>query len=1242
MTKYSVGLDIGIASVGWSIIDVDNKEIVDLGSRIFPSGNAAGNQDRRSFRGTRRLVRRRKNRLSDLTKLLAKNGFAISADKNQNPYALRVSGLTEQLSKEELATALYHIVNRRGISYGLGDLEDDGTSGVSDYKSSININRQLLREKTVGQIQLERLNEYGQVRGQVKADDEKTLLNVFPSSAYADEAKRILKKQAEYHPEITNEFIKKIIGLIIRKREYFVGPGSEKWPTPYGRFRIKNGKTIKIGENLFETLIGKDKLNDERVAPASSYTAQKFNLLNDLSNIRVFEPNDKTDENGKLTKDTKESIVKFIQAADKTINLKEILNFIFDEKIKVEDYDNYLSGLRVKQKKVKEQTVSEKIIHSMQGYQNFRKALAELDIELNDYPKYQEVNGFLDKMAYYLTLNSEPAEIKKQLKENSDFAEYQDFLSMGKDLVDKDTGEIIFTTVLDIIAKQNKKLLVPGNAKWHSFSYATLEWLINELLNTTKEQMQIITEAEKSTFSSYNFKGKKYISPDIATKDIYNPVVRTSVRESIKIFNALSKKYGTENIQHIVLELPREEDLESFYTDKKGKRVTLTAEKAKAARVKHANDVIAKINSEKETIKNEFEFEQHHNVSLKERLWFEQKGICPYCGKSIPKSEVISKFAGYEVDHIIPYSISNNDSKSNKVLVDNTCNQEKKARTPFGWGMFWSWSDFEKYVNTNSRFPKSKKNNLLSKVDLNSIETRKRFVARNINDTSYASKVVLNVFDAWISQNDLDIKKPKIVRGSWTHQMRTKWSKFDKVTNDYVLNKTRDTYHHHAIDASIIASFPLVHAFSDYVSVVDEVDEENKEISSTTEWKKYALANDVFKAKIAEITKYPLFNQLYQFNDIDNPENPVKFSHKINKKTNRAIVTKQTIYGTRIKETEVIKRGKKEIQKTEYTFGTIKNIYDVGQDSGAGVGGYKYFKKLLITANSKIEKDWRKLIDLLDNPVKVETKFLAQEKDPSTWKKLVEILKQYPETEEITQVDGKIKVVDVSPFELYRREYGRVKKYAKRDNGPEVVSIKFYANEYKGGGIDITHKHRDNIRDIESKNRVVLDGLSEYRTDIYYNEEKKKYEFLRLTHSDLQYLKGKKGRYGISESSYEALKHKIEVDGSIIWKPISQGSKFCFSLYTNDCFCISNMIEDKEVKEDFRFLGSSDNRIIFKPIDKDSFDKKKDKLRIFSGEAGRIGQGSFKDNVKLYKINTDILGTPYYTEKESDQPKLNL
>lgn len=41
--KYRLGLDIGIASVGWCILDEDNS-IVKAGVRLFPEGSSDENQ----------------------------------------------------------------------------------------------------------------------------------------------------------------------------------------------------------------------------------------------------------------------------------------------------------------------------------------------------------------------------------------------------------------------------------------------------------------------------------------------------------------------------------------------------------------------------------------------------------------------------------------------------------------------------------------------------------------------------------------------------------------------------------------------------------------------------------------------------------------------------------------------------------------------------------------------------------------------------------------------------------------------------------------------------------------------------------------------------------------------------------------------------------------------------------------------------------------------------------------------
>lgn len=40
---YIVALDIGIASVGWAVIDKESETVVEAGSNLFPEATAANN-----------------------------------------------------------------------------------------------------------------------------------------------------------------------------------------------------------------------------------------------------------------------------------------------------------------------------------------------------------------------------------------------------------------------------------------------------------------------------------------------------------------------------------------------------------------------------------------------------------------------------------------------------------------------------------------------------------------------------------------------------------------------------------------------------------------------------------------------------------------------------------------------------------------------------------------------------------------------------------------------------------------------------------------------------------------------------------------------------------------------------------------------------------------------------------------------------------------------------------------------
>lgn len=92
-------------------------------------------------------MRRRQECVKDLRRLLVEYNFLNREDEKldiNNQYELRVKGLNGQLSDDELAAALLQIVKHRGISYDLGDLDDEDTAAGTAFKESINRNRREL------------------------------------------------------------------------------------------------------------------------------------------------------------------------------------------------------------------------------------------------------------------------------------------------------------------------------------------------------------------------------------------------------------------------------------------------------------------------------------------------------------------------------------------------------------------------------------------------------------------------------------------------------------------------------------------------------------------------------------------------------------------------------------------------------------------------------------------------------------------------------------------------------------------------------------------------------------------------------------------------------------------------------------------------------------------------------------------------------------------------------------------
>lgn len=223
--EYKLGLNIGITTVGWGIIESENNKIINSGVRLFPEADPENNQKRRAARSKRRIFRRKAHRLNRLRHLLFQ--FNLIEDENCNflspsyeVYNCRKKGLSKLLDDRELSLALYQIVKRRGANdYDLLDVADD----EDGMKAILLKNEEKLSDGSyVCEVQLNSLEKEGKIRGKE---------NVFKTKDLKNEALRILNTQKEFgNKKVTDEFINKYIDILERKRTYYEGPGQE---SPY-------------------------------------------------------------------------------------------------------------------------------------------------------------------------------------------------------------------------------------------------------------------------------------------------------------------------------------------------------------------------------------------------------------------------------------------------------------------------------------------------------------------------------------------------------------------------------------------------------------------------------------------------------------------------------------------------------------------------------------------------------------------------------------------------------------------------------------------------------------------------------------------------------------------------------------------------------------------------------------------------------------------------------------------------
>ena len=299
--------------------------------------------------------------------------------------------------------------------------------------------------------------------------------------------------------------------------------------------------------------------------------------------------------------------------------------------------------------------------------------------------------------------------------------------------------------------------------------------------------------------------------------DINNPVVTRAVSEFRKVLNAVIEKHG--KLHYCNVELARE-----VGASKKERGENERAQKENATKNAAAVGILKTQG-----------IEINGSNILKAKLWIEQGGHCIYSGKVIKQGDLNGK--AVEIDHIIPYSRSFDDSQSNKVLCLKEKNQGKKNLTP--WEYMGQdkekWDKFFVRVKA-AKISKKKEKNLLGKT----FKDRKEagFSERALNDTRHISRAISLYLKRYLDFAPIEGKKNhvRICSGALTSALRRHWG---------LEEKDRSHHLHHAQDAIMLA------CVNDGTTARYNSFLKNKELSrEKKEEKQEALEGD-YKTKLA-------------------------------------------------------------------------------------------------------------------------------------------------------------------------------------------------------------------------------------------------------------------------------------------------------------------------------------------------------------------------------------------------------
>lgn len=803
--KYGIGFDIGVGSVGFAVLswtDEEDARIETLGARLFASGETADrkaslSQERRGYRSARRLIRRRKHRKDRVKFFLQKIGL-ISKEKLQAWQ--EVNG-----NQNVLRTRL------QGLTEKLTPEEIADTvihicnhRGYREFYEDENDDKDAGLIKT-GLSDFEKCYHAGGYKSvaDMLLHDEKFQTE----TEFTDYHNH---KNGERYILIKREYVRDELLAILRRQQQF-----------YPQLNDSNIEflcdEIIFAQRDFE--MGPGNPNDEK---------RKFmGFLDTLGKCMFYKTEDRA---------FRSTVLADIYSL---VNCLSQMSFV-----------DTATGEIVLPEAAAEEIINTALINGGMTESDLKKLLKKYGIEMRK-PGKLEVK---------LPDTVKTLKALKNILEQCGYS-YEELIAENQfDLARPSRLQLLCEDLSKNITPQRRKKVL-AKAGWNKeLQQAMLRKKFGGTASVCKKYMLEAINAFRHGETYGNFQARRLqeraaeqqpqekhlLLPPLTMKQdeeiTKNIVVFKAINETRKVLNAIIRRYGSP--EYINIEVA--DDLGRSVSERI--KLTKMMRDNEKARQKIAEKII-ELGLRKEGEVKEGDIARY-------KLWQEQGGIDLYSGDPIAENAVLSGI--YDIDHIVPFSLILDDTLQNKALVNMGANRQgKHQQVPLQYLQGEQKTKFLQNVNLLFKKGKisAKKYKYLLLPNLYNAEVLAEWKSRNINDTRYITRYIVNYLTANLKFANEDKKKHVYaVKGAITSRMRKKW--LNKKSWGSV-EKDRSNNLHHAADALVIANLTpaYVEIVSDNMKLNKIYREHHKQISFEY--------NDYLEKAVKKMQKYYGFNEAY-------------------------------------------------------------------------------------------------------------------------------------------------------------------------------------------------------------------------------------------------------------------------------------------------------------------------------------------------------------------------------------------